>query len=100
MRPTRKAMLFPPRHTLLGILGFAALSFVAGCEEKSPCTTICIRVAECRREVPDEEKMLGGKTPHSDGKCRARCENNPDGFTACEGKKKLCPDLLACTGRF
>jgi hypothetical protein len=93
-------MFFPPRYAFVGILGLAVLSVDTGCEEKSPCITICIRVAECRREGPEDEKMLGGKTPHSDDLCRKRCESNPDGFTACEGKKRLCPDLLACTGKF
>jgi len=100
MRPTHSAMSFLPRHALLGILGFAALSLLAGCEEKSSCITVCIRVAECRREPLEDEQMLGGKTPHSDDKCRERCEKNPDGFTACEEKRRTCPDLLSCTGRF
>lgn len=90
-----------PRHRLpLGIFALTLLALIAGCEEKSPCETICVRVAECRREVPAEEKMLGEKTPTRDSKCKQRCQENPDGFAACEEKKKLCPDLLACTGRF
>jgi hypothetical protein len=93
-------MFSPPPHAFLGILAVSALSLITGCEEKSPCVTICIRVAECRREVPAGEKILGEKTPHADPKCKQRCESNPDGFAACEGKKKLCPDLLACAGRY
>jgi len=93
-------MLFRLQPLVLGALAVSALALVTGCEEKSPCETICVRVAECRREVPAEDKMLGEKTPHRDSICKQRCESNPDGFAACEGRKKLCPDLLACTGRF
>jgi hypothetical protein len=100
MRLTRNVMHSRSRALFVPILAVFAAVFVAGCEEKSPCETICVRVAECRREVPQEEQMLGEKTPHRDLKCKERCESNPDGFAACEGKKKLCPDLLACTGRF
>jgi hypothetical protein len=99
-RLNRQAMHSRPRVAHFGILAFFAFSFIGGCEEKSACTTICVRVAECRREVPDDEKMLGGKTPHADPKCKERCESNPEGFAACEAKKKLCSDLVACTGRF
>jgi len=88
------------RPSLLGMVIFSLLAFVAGCEEKSSCETICVRVSECRREVPEEEKMLGEKTPHADKRCKQRCESNPDGFTACESKKKNCADLLSCAGRF
>ncbi len=93
-------MQFPTRASILGIFAIIAVSFVAGCEEKSPCETICVRVAECRRQVPDDEKMLGEKDPSRDKLCKNRCENNPEGFTACEAKKKNCADLLSCTGRF
>lgn len=88
------------RPSLFGLVTFALLALVAGCEEPSPCETICVRVAECRRERPEEEKMLGEKTPHADKICKQRCQDNPDGFTACEAKKKNCADLLSCAGRF
>ncbi len=87
--------------TVFRIASIFALSLLAGCEEKSPCETICIRVVECKREVPEEEQMLGVKTPNrGDARCKERCESNPDGFAACEQKKRLCPDLIACTGKF
>jgi hypothetical protein len=88
------------RVTLSAIFAVSPLLLLVGCEEPSKCETICVRVAECRREVPDEEKMLGIKTPTRDKTCKERCQNNPDGFEACEEKKRLCPDLLSCTGRF
>ena len=92
MRPFRA--LFP------ALLLIWPLLLVAGCEEQSKCESICVRVAECRREVPQEEQMLGIKSPTRDKTCKERCQNNPDGFGACEEKKRLCPDLLSCTGRF
>ena len=93
-------MLSLPRLSFFGLLAIATLPFITGCEEKSTCESICVRVAECRREVPAEEQMLGEKTPHQDKLCKQRCQGNPDGFAACEQKKKNCPDLLTCTGRF
>lgn len=88
------------RSSLLGTMVLAFLGLVAGCEEPSPCETICVRVAECRRERPPEEQMLGEKTPHADKLCKQRCLENPEGFNACEAKKKNCADLISCAGRF
>jgi hypothetical protein len=93
-------MQFRIRASILAIVTVIAAALVAGCEEPSPCETICVRVAECRRQVPEDERMLGEKDPSRDKLCKQRCQDNPEGFAACEGKKKLCPDLLSCTGRF
>lgn len=93
-------MQFPVRAWIPAAAALIAALFTAGCEEASPCETICVRVAECRRQVPDDEQMLGNKDPSRDKLCKQRCQDNPEGFAACEGKKKLCPDLLSCTGRF
>jgi hypothetical protein len=81
-----------------GLLSGLALGFV-GCKERTDCEKICIRVVECRRAPLPGEEVLGVKEPHPDPDCLERCEKNREGFSACEGKAKLCPALLDCAGR-
>lgn len=82
----------------LSVLTLLVASLSFGCSQRSDCEKICIRVVECRRQAPAGEEILGEKKPAPDPACLERCQKNPEGFSACEAKEKLCPDLLDCAG--
>ncbi len=75
---------------LLLALSFASL----GCEE--PCAATCKRVAACKLEARQGEKMLGERDMPADPMCLERCSANKADFGSCEGKRRDCKGVLGC----
>ena len=73
---------------------------LAGCKETSDCRTACKRVAACKDVANNGERTMGSKAPPPDPECMKKCENHPDDFAACEGRKRTCAELKLCRGSF
>jgi Cys-rich protein (TIGR04453 family) len=86
---------------LLAAFSFTLLVFAFSCAEKPPCEKACARLAACKAAARNgNETVLGeGKEP-PDPACLAKCEGQPDTFSACEGKRKDCKALLECSRSF
>jgi hypothetical protein len=86
---------------LLATSAFALGAFALSCAERTPCEKACARHAACKAAARNgNETVLGeGKEP-PDPVCMAKCEGQPDIFSACEAKKKDCKELLECSRAF
>ncbi|MCA9623566.1 MAG: hypothetical protein KC731_31310 [Myxococcales bacterium] len=71
---------------------------LVGCKDASPCRATCLRVAACREQARQGEKMLGEKAPPPDPRCMKRCEEEPEVWASCEEKMKSCSELQSCYG--
>ncbi len=75
------------------------LAHLAGCAQSSGCESICKHYAECKLESQlGGERMMGERKMPADPGCMDRCAKGGDAFAACEGTKKTCEALLACSG--
>jgi hypothetical protein len=72
--------------------------FCGACSQKSDCEKACLRLARCKLEASQGQAILGERAPPPDAACMAKCEDHPDVFATCEGRKRECNDLLACSG--
>jgi hypothetical protein len=75
-----------------------ACAFAGACSKRSDCEKACLHLARCKLEARQGEKMLGERAPPPDAACMAKCQDHPDVFATCEGRKRECTDLLACSG--
>jgi Cys-rich protein (TIGR04453 family) len=83
------------------VLAVTALTGTAGgCKETTECEKACDRVAACQKQANEGDPILGDKKAARDPECLAKCENHPEEFEKCEGKKRTCDELRACRGSF
>jgi len=71
---------------------------LCACKQSAPCEQACLRVAACKLEATQGDPVLGEKRPPADPSCLHKCETSPDDFAKCEGAKRTCPEIKACSG--
>ena len=86
-------------NSILAASLFMALVLLAGCAQTSDCEKICKHYADCKQKTAlGGERMMGERKMPADPGCMDRCAQGGDAFAACEGTKKSCEDVLACSG--
>jgi Cys-rich protein (TIGR04453 family) len=78
-------------RSLLAVLVLSLLACSRG-----PCEETCRRVAACKKERTNGERLLGERAPAADPTCLSRCEAAMPEYAACEGKKRECAAVLEC----
>jgi Cys-rich protein (TIGR04453 family) len=80
----------------VALVAFGLASSIAGCD-KSSCEKACARLARCKLESQQGERMLGERAMPPDPACMDRCARQTESFATCESTKRECAPLLECS---